>query len=133
MLTIRLEQTAQGQTICRPLGDLDAFSVSGFRHALADLPRGGQVIFDLSRIPFMDSAGLGALIGGIRRIRELGGDAAVACNRPTLLRLLRRTGFDGIVTLAPDLANATDSLRAVEGTSRTPPITVARLDDDPTI
>ena len=45
----------------------------------------------------MDSAGLGALIGGIRRAREAGGDVAVACSRPTLTRLLHTTGFDRIV------------------------------------
>jgi anti-sigma B factor antagonist len=133
MLTIRLEQTSQGQTICRPVGELDAFSVSQFRQALADLASGGQVIIDLSGIPFMDSAGLGALIGGIRRIRELGGDVAVACNRPTLLRLLHSTGFDRIVTLAPDVTKAADSLRTVEADWPNPPILVDRVDDDPTI
>ena len=45
----------------------------------------------------MDSAGLGALIGGIRRAREADGDVAVACSRPTLTRLLHTTGFDRIV------------------------------------
>ena len=45
----------------------------------------------------MDSAGLGALIGGIRRAREAGGEVAVACSRPTLTRLLHTTGFDRIV------------------------------------
>ena len=45
----------------------------------------------------MDSAGLGALIGGIRRAREADGDVSVACSRPTLTRLLHTTGFDRIV------------------------------------
>ena len=40
------------------------------------------LLIDLSAVPFMDSAGLGALIGGIRRAREAGGDVAVACSRP---------------------------------------------------
>ncbi len=50
----------------------------------------------------MDSAGLGALIGGIRRAREAGGDVAVACSRPTLTRLLHTTGFDRIVSVDRD-------------------------------
>ncbi len=41
-----------------------------------------RLVIDLSRVPFIDSAGLGALIGGIRRTRELGGQVAVACSRP---------------------------------------------------
>ena len=51
----------------------------------------------------MDSAGLGALIGGIRRAREHGGEVAVACSRPTLTRLLHTTGFDRIVPVTETL------------------------------
>jgi anti-sigma B factor antagonist len=133
MLTVQRENTAQGHAICRPVGELDAFTVSQFRHALADLAKGGQVIIDLSGIPFMDSAGLGALIGGIRRIRELGGDVAVACNRPTLLRLLYSTGFDRIVTLAPTAIEAANALQDLEPERPNPPIMVDRVDDDPTV
>ncbi|MGH9058394.1 MAG: STAS domain-containing protein, partial [Acidimicrobiales bacterium] len=65
----------------------------------------------------VDSAGLGALIGGIRRARELGGDVAVACNRPTLVRLLRTTGFDRIVTVAETIEEAKASLEQPEEAS----------------
>jgi anti-sigma B factor antagonist len=50
------------------------------------------------------------LIGGIRRTRELGGDVAVACDRPTLVRLLRTTGFDRIVTVADTVDEAIAAL-----------------------
>jgi anti-sigma B factor antagonist len=128
MLTIQREQTAQGHTVCRPVGELDAFSVSQFRQALADLAGAGQVIIDLSGIPFIDSAGLGALIGGIRHTRESGRDVAVACSRPTLVRLLRSTGFDRIVTVAPSITEAAAALPTVEPRNR--PITADLLDDD---
>jgi anti-sigma B factor antagonist len=133
MLTIQREHTAQGHAICRPVGDLDAFTVSQFRQALAELTKGVQVIIDLSGIPFMDSARLGALIGGIRGIRELGGDVAVACNRPTLLRLLHSTGFDRIVTLAPTATEAAAALKDFEPERPNPPIMVDRVDDDRTV
>ncbi len=83
--------------LCRPVGELDAYTVSMFRDALADLSDRPRLVIDLSEVPFMDSAGLGALIGGIRRTRENGGEVAVACSRPTLTRLLHTTGFDRIV------------------------------------
>ncbi|MBK6668324.1 MAG: STAS domain-containing protein [Actinobacteria bacterium] len=47
-------------TICRPDGELDAFTVAAFRQQLADLAGIAAVIIDLSLVPFMDSAGLGA-------------------------------------------------------------------------
>ena len=51
-----------------------------------------------------------ALIGGIRRAREAGGDVAVACSRPTLTRLLHTTGFDRIVSVTETVEQAATAL-----------------------
>jgi anti-sigma B factor antagonist len=110
VLTIHTDETPEGFLICRPVGELDAFTVSQFRQALAELASSKRLVIDMSGIPFVDSAGLGALIGGIRRTRELGGDVAVACDRPTLVRLLRTTGFDRIVTVAETVDEAMAAL-----------------------
>ena len=77
-----------------------------FREALTELADESYVLVDLSDVPFMDSAGLGALIGGIRRARENDGDVAVACNRPALTRLLHTTGFDRIVPVRETVEEA---------------------------
>ena len=110
MLEIRVDHEDEF-TICRPVGELDAFTVSQFRQVLADLASTPRLLIDMSAVPFLDSAGLGALIGGIRRARELGGDVAVACNRTTLVRLLRTTGFDRIVTVVDSVEEAAAALQ----------------------
>jgi len=92
--------------LCRPAGELDAYTVAQFREALTELAEESYVLVDLSDVPFMDSAGLGALIGGIRRARENDGDVAVACNRPALTRLLHTTGFDRIVPVRETVEEA---------------------------
>jgi anti-sigma B factor antagonist len=106
VLNIEQEHTADGYTICRPVGELDAFTVSQFRQALAEIAAKPRLVIDMSGVPFVDSAGLGALIGGIRRARELGGDVVVVCNRPSLIRTLRTTGFDRIVTMVETVDEA---------------------------
>ena len=58
----------------------------------------------------MDSAGLGALIGGIRKVRENDGVIAVFCDRANITRLLHTTGFDRIVPVCEDLPSAVASL-----------------------
>jgi anti-sigma B factor antagonist len=98
-------------TLCRPVGELDAYTVGQFREVLADLATSQRLLIDLSEVPFMDSAGLGALIGGIRRAREAEGDVSVACSRPTLTRLLHTTGFDRIVPVVETVDEAADALR----------------------
>ncbi len=109
MLDIQVDQT-DAYTLCRPVGELDAFTVSQFRQALAELASTHRLLIDMSGVPFVDSAGLGALIGGIRRARELGGDVAVACSRPTLTRLLHTTGFDRIVPVTETVEAAVAAL-----------------------
>ena len=81
MLEIHVEETGT-YTLCRPVGELDAYTVGQFRESLVELATKPRLLIDLSEVPFMDSAGLGALIGGIRRAREAEGDVSVACSRP---------------------------------------------------
>jgi len=105
-----------GYVLCRPAGELDAYTVAQFREALTELGEEKFVLVDLSDVPFMDSAGLGALIGGIRRARENDGDVAVACNRPALTRLLHTTGFDRIVPVMESVEEAVLALGEPEAT-----------------
>ena len=109
MLDIQVEDGGD-YTVCRPVGELDAYTVGQFREALGELSSSPRLLIDLSSVPFMDSAGLGALIGGIRRARESGGDVAVSCSRPTLIRLLHTTGFDRIVPVAETVEEAAAAL-----------------------
>jgi anti-sigma B factor antagonist len=109
VLEIHVEETAT-YTLCRPMGELDAYTVGQFREALVELAARPRLLIDLSEVPFMDSAGLGALIGGIRRAREAEGDVSVACSRPTLTRLLHTTGFDRIVPVTETLDAAVEAL-----------------------
>jgi anti-sigma B factor antagonist len=97
------DENGQNYTLCRPSGELDAYTVGQFREALGGLADEQRVLIDLSDVPFMDSAGLGALIGGIRRAREADGEVVVTCSRPTLTRLLHTTGFDRIVPVTESL------------------------------
>jgi anti-sigma B factor antagonist len=113
LLEIQVESSAD-YIVCRPVGELDAYTVGQFREQLADLATSRRLLIDLSAVPFMDSAGLGALIGGIRRAREAGGDVAVACSRPTLTRLLHTTGFDRIVPVTETVEAAALALATAD-------------------
>ncbi len=110
MLTVNVDGNAIGQVICRPAGELDLYSVCQFRQALAELPCGSRVLIDMSDVSFVDAAGLGALVGGVRRARDRGGDVAVACPKPALNRLLRTIGLDRLVSVSDDLEEAMDRL-----------------------
>lgn len=109
-LGVEWDTTNRGCTVCRPYGDLDAFTVPRFRQLISEAASSPHVIFDLSRVPFLDSAGLGALVGGVRRVRDLGGDVAICTSRAVHARLLHTTGFDQIVDISPDVPGASAAL-----------------------
>ncbi len=106
MFMINVDTDATGRLICRLAGELDLYTVCQFRQALADLDSGSRVVIDMSGVSFVDSAGVTALVGGVRRIRDRGGDVAVACPRPALSRLLRTIGVDRLVPISEDVARA---------------------------
>jgi anti-sigma B factor antagonist len=99
--------------VLAPLGDLDVYTVGSLRDAIGqmiedDTPR---VVVDLDGVPFMDSSGLGALMGGVRRLREAGGDLAIACTREQHLKLFSITGFGEGVSIAPTVEEAAKDFR----------------------
>lgn len=100
----------EDHSILRPQGDIDAYSVGQFREALSALAEVPRLLIDLSQVPFMDSAGLGALIGGIRRNRDHDGEIVVVCDNMALTRLLHTTGFDRIVPVTETLEDGLSEL-----------------------
>jgi anti-sigma B factor antagonist len=99
--------------VLRPQGDLDVYTVGSLRDALGKLieEKGNRVVVDLDGVPFMDSSGLGALMGGVRRLRESGGDLAISCTREQHLKLFTITGFGEGVSIAPTVEEAAKGFR----------------------
>ncbi len=81
--------------IFRLRGSLDLATSPSVRAALAEAADEGKhdIIVDLSELQFIDSTGLGALIGGHRRAAEHGGRIRLVAREGTILRLLNITGL----------------------------------------
>lgn len=90
-------------------GDLDAFSVTQFRQAAAENTSIPKLIINLGT-SFIDSAGLNALVGAVRQVRDHRGQAAVVCAHPRISRVLYTTGFDRVVTLSRTVDEARSAL-----------------------
>jgi anti-sigma B factor antagonist len=102
---VTFDETEAG-VICRLIGNLEHLSVAQFRDAVAQLRDARRVIFELAAVPFVDSAGLGALIGAVRRTREIGGDAVVCSARPSVKRVLDMIGLPRVVNVFDNLDEA---------------------------
>ena len=85
--------------VIQVVGELDSFSAGELRAGIADVLGSQGAILDIRAVPFVDSAGLGAIVGGIRRLRDAGAGVALCCTRSSVLRLLLMTGLDRIVAI----------------------------------
>lgn len=80
-------------TVVRVEGDLDCFSAPQLRAVLLELADGPRrVVLDVSDSTFIDSTGLGVLVGGLKRISEQGGHMVVRSPTPMTTRLFEVTG-----------------------------------------
>ncbi len=63
------ERSSDGVAVITVWGDLDIASADHLRNCLADVRREGELehlVFDLSDVPFIDSSGIGVLVGAQR-------------------------------------------------------------------
>jgi anti-sigma B factor antagonist len=98
--------------VCYMQGNLESETVPDFRASVAALRPGSKVVFDLQEVPFVDSVGLGSLIGAARRIRESGGDAVVSRPRPSVRRVLHLTAIDRSLSVFASVREAADHFLA---------------------
>jgi len=109
-VTVRRER---GAVIAEFTGDMDMSSVAAVRERLFGLAGSGQpLILDLNRITFIDSAGLGVLVGAARRADAHGGSLHAACSRPQVRKLLWLTGVDRRIPLTATVDEALTLLKA---------------------
>jgi anti-sigma B factor antagonist len=101
-----------GYKILKLVGELDTSTVSICREWFAAVSCTERLVIDLSRVPFIDSAGVGALIGGVRRLREQGGEVAVACGRSSIAGALHTIRLDDLVPVADGIDDAAAELRS---------------------
>jgi anti-sigma B factor antagonist len=67
---------------------------------------GETVVLDLDGLSVIDDAGLGVLVGALRRARVHGGDVALVCTGAELLELFALTRLDRAFAIHPDLTAA---------------------------
>jgi anti-sigma B factor antagonist len=76
-------------------GEVDVYTAPLLRERIRELAAKGAVhlIADLRQVDFLDSTGLGALVGGLKRLRKAGGSLAVVISTPRILRIFEITGL----------------------------------------
>ena len=89
--------------VVRGEGRLNMVSAPLLREAVSDAITSGRprVVIDLSGIEFMDSSGLGALVGCLKTARQAGGDLRISAPTEQVVMVLQLSNLDRILTSYP--------------------------------
>jgi anti-sigma B factor antagonist len=76
-------------------GEIDMYTAPRLRELLIDLVSKGsyQLVVNLGKVGFLDSTGLGVLVGGLRRVRAHDGSLDLVCTQQRILKIFRITGL----------------------------------------
>ena len=90
-------------------GEVDIATSPRLREIVIGLVSDGhaEIIVDLEGVDFLDSTGLGVLVGALKRVRTHGGELRLICTVPRVLKVFEITGLDRVFVLADSLEAAT--------------------------
>ena len=94
-LTLNVHSETPGFTVIAVSGEIDVYTAPKLREKLISLVEDGsyQLIVDLEGVEFLDSTGLGVLVGGLKRVRAHDGWIDLVCTQSRILRIFRITGL----------------------------------------
>jgi anti-sigma B factor antagonist len=101
-MLLRVDATSEGHTTTITAdGEIDLATVNTLRSAITKAMQRGanHVTLDLDQVSYIDSSGLGTLIGAHKRLTASGGTLTIRCSQPRVLRLLAVTGLDRVLTI----------------------------------
>ncbi len=109
-LTIeRFEGANPEQRVLRLTGPLTAGTTQPFQNALRS-ENAGTIILDLSHVPYMDSTGLGSLVGTYVSCQKSGRRMALSGINPRVKQLFEITKLEPFFLVFPNLMSALDAL-----------------------
>ncbi len=100
-LGIEVDDSRPPHVVVAVRGEVDIATAPKLREKLVELASQGakQVVVDLDGVEFLDSTGLGVLIGGMKRLRGLDGDLTLVCTQPRILKVFEITGLNRAFTI----------------------------------
>jgi anti-sigma B factor antagonist len=89
-------------------GEVDVYTAPRLREHVIQLVNTGirHIIADLRGVDFLDSTGLGALVGSLKRLRTHGGSLKLAASADRTVRIFQITGLARAFALYPSVLDA---------------------------
>lgn len=97
-----------GATIVVVAGEIDVYTAPKLREQLIDLVAAGayHLVVDMEGVEFLDSTGLGVLVGGLKRVRAHEGTLRLVCTQDRILKIFRITGLTKVFPIHASVQEA---------------------------
>ena len=102
------------RTIVAVGGEIDVYTAPKLRDKITELVGDGHhnLVIDMENVDFLDSTGLGVLVGGLKKVRAHDGTMELICSQDRLLKIFRITGLAKVFVIHDSLAAALASADA---------------------
>lgn len=97
-----------GRVVIEVAGEIDVYTAPKLRDRLSDLVAEGahELIIDMEGVEFLDSTGLGVLVGGLKKVRSHNGSLALVCTQERLLKIFQITGLSKVFAIHDSVETA---------------------------
>src|SRR6476660_8113089 len=98
-----------GYAVLAVRGEVDVYTAPRLRERLVELVSQGkhQIVVNLEGVDFLDSTGLGVLVGGLKRLRSHDGDLTLVCTQHRILKVFEITGLTKVFAIHDSVDDAT--------------------------
>lgn len=89
-------------------GEIDVNTAPRLREAIVASIEAGhtRLAIDVEKVEFLDSTGLGVLVGALKKVRADGGTLDIVCTQERILKIFDITGLDKVFGLHQSVAQA---------------------------
>jgi anti-sigma B factor antagonist len=108
------------RTVISVGGEIDVYTAPSLRERLNELVASGHydLVVDMEQVEFLDSTGLGVLVGGLKRVRSYDGTLSLVCSQEKILKVFRITGLTKVFPIYASLQEALEDTSGVpDGTA----------------
>ncbi|MEP7369643.1 MAG: STAS domain-containing protein [Dermatophilaceae bacterium] len=108
-MDLSISSESRGEvTIVHVGGEIDVYTAPMLREHLDEHIAQGRnhLVVDLADVPFMDSTGLGVLVGRLKLVRGSDGSLRLVCPSERILKVFSITGLDKVFQIYASLDDA---------------------------
>jgi anti-sigma B factor antagonist len=89
-------------------GEIDVYTAPKLREKLIELVSEGayDVVVNLEGVDFLDSTGLGVLVGALKRVKAHDGSLALVCTQDKILKIFKITGLTKVFPIHDSVEQA---------------------------